>query len=167
MTVRLADVARGMDAPTESVAGTQGLMDVGGDVTDEELNGPDWGVGDGSDDDGDYKQAAVDALTKNILEAGTLSTEEKQRLLQAVFTLLHNRPPVAPAVAGLGHTQGRVAPHRGGFAPARPVRNNTPYARGPTGGCGLRCAFCNRPGHSVEECRMIDRALDFRNGCQQ
>lgn len=24
-----------MDAPTESVAGTQGLMDVGGDVTDE------------------------------------------------------------------------------------------------------------------------------------
>ncbi|DBA79294.1 TPA: hypothetical protein ACH3X2_007814 [Trebouxia sp. C0005] len=40
------------------------------------------------------KQAAVDALTKNILEAGTLSTEEKQRLLQAVFTLLHNRPPV-------------------------------------------------------------------------
>ncbi|KAA6422958.1 MAG: hypothetical protein FRX49_06947 [Trebouxia sp. A1-2] len=35
----------------------------------------------------------------------------------------------APAVAALGHTQGRVAPHRGSFSPARP-RNNTPYARG-------------------------------------
>ncbi|DBA82573.1 TPA: hypothetical protein ACH3X2_000784 [Trebouxia sp. C0005] len=127
----------------------------------------------------------------------------------------------APAVAALGHTQGRVAPHRGGFAPARPARNNTPYARGngwqpantayprgntfgrgtafgrtssqqsftptrgansqpvvsrgafnnrvagPTGGRGLRCAFCHKLGHSAEECKTIERALDFRNGRQQ
>ena len=33
-----------------------------------------------------------------------------------------------PAVAALGHTQGRVPPHRGGYAQAKPPRNATPYA---------------------------------------
>ncbi|DBA66291.1 TPA: hypothetical protein ACH3X2_002545 [Trebouxia sp. C0005] len=40
------------------------------------------------------KQAAADALTKTVLETGTLSTEEKQRQIQAIFTLLHDRPQV-------------------------------------------------------------------------
>ncbi|KAL0035660.1 hypothetical protein WJX79_006584 [Trebouxia sp. C0005] len=82
------------------------------------------------------KEVAKDTLVKTILETNSLSTEEKAQRLQAIFTLFENRPAVAPAVAALGHTQGRVAPHRGSFSPARP-RNNTPYARGPTGGRGM------------------------------
>lgn len=53
------------------------------------------------------KQAARDALTKIILEANKVATEQKQQL-QAVLTLYDNRPLVAPAVAALGHNPSQI-----------------------------------------------------------
>ena len=75
---------------------------------------------------------------------------------------------------GRGNAFGRTSSQQS-FTPTRGANSQPVVSRGafnnrvarPTGGRGLRCAFCHKPGHSVEECNMIDRALDFSNGRQQ